>query len=826
MRTKPVAALAAVACAIAPAAAHAAPTPPTDSLKRLVAARGGDPGAAGAARFAYLRKLDDSLQNLAAGGAPARGGLRLATPRASGGRVTVDVYAAGDLDTAAGALRRLGMRVTAISRHVPERLVEGAIPVAALADAARLGRVQAVTAVAGTGTDTGSVMSEGDGRHRGPQARALGPTGAGVTVGVVSDSIDQIGTGVAGSQASGDLPANVQVLADDDDAPTDEGRAMSEIVYDTAPGIPKLLFHPGTIGPADRAAGIDQLVAGGATVIADDIFQITEPFFQDGAVAQAIDRARAANVAYFVSAGNRARQSWQGTFSPSPADGEDFDPGPGVDEIQTIGTFTNRSPFISLQWDDPWGHASSDFALDVYTSAPGGTPTFLGTADSDNLTTGLPREFASFSTGSSPRTVYIGIRRTAGTGTPFLKYIVGGTPPFTIAEHNDPGAGAINPDGASANGGITVAAIDQGDPGLDTPQPYSSRGPTVRRFDAAGNRLATPEVRAKPDLAAADDVSTTVPGFQPFSGTSAATPSLAGVATLVRSANPALPVDTVEAILEQHAGNTDCTTAAGLPDLDCGFGLPFADTAVLAAIDTTPPSVTAALNPAAPTGQNGFYTGNVAVSWSESDPQSPITAFSGCDPSTVTTDGTTTLSCTATSVGGAGTGSVTVKRDASPPSPPVIAGVSAGTVAAAALPQTATCTASDPHSGIAGCTVAGLSRAVGGHTLTATAVNGAGLSSNSTLTYRVAPPAITRAKAKGRTITFTLSAPARVTFTVARCAKKCKRLGKFAKQAKAGKNKAKLPKKIGGRKLRKGRYKVTLRPAGGGKARSVTVKLH
>ena len=167
---------------------------------------------------------------------------------------------------------------------------------------------------------------------------------------------------------------------------------------------------------------------------------------------------------------------------------------------------------------------------------------------------------------------------------------------------------------------------------------------------------------------------------------------------------------------------------------------------------------------------------------------------------------------------------MTVKRDASPPSAPVIAGIAAGATTAGKLPQAATCAASDPHSGVASCSVAGFSRAVGSHTLTATAVNGAGLSASSTLTYRVKAPAITKPKAKGRTITFTLSSPAKVTFTVARCSKKCKTVGKFSKQGRAGKNKAKLPKKVGGKRLKTGRYKVTLRPSGGAK-KTVTVKI-
>jgi hypothetical protein len=85
-------------------------------------------------------------------------------------------------------------------------------------------------------------------------------------------------------------------------------------------------------------------------------------------------------------------------------------------------------------------------------------------------------------------------------------------------------------------------------------------------------------------------------------------------------------------------------------------------------------------------------------------------------------------------------------------------------------------------------------------------------------------PAIGKTTVKGRTISYRLSVPAKVSFTVARCTKKCKTVGKFSKQGKAGKNKAKLPKKVGGKRLKAGRYKVTLRPAGGAK-KTVTVKI-
>ena len=94
------------------------------------------------------------------------------------------------------------------------------------------------------------------------------------------------------------------------------------------------------------------------------------------------------------------------------------------------------------------------------------------------------------------------------------------------------------------------------DVGLNTPESFSSRGPTITRyFDKDGNRLATPDVRLKPDLAGADGVATSSgfdvgsPDLNPFFGTSAAAPSAAGVAALVWSAKPSMSVDQLYATL-------------------------------------------------------------------------------------------------------------------------------------------------------------------------------------------------------------------------------------------------------------------------------------
>ena len=167
-------------------------------------------------------------------------------------------------------------------------------------------------------------------------------TGKGLTVGVLSDSYDcyayyashnysKTGNGYNGyaangfaataadDVASGALPAGVTVLEEascaDYGGPqlppySDEGRAMLQIVHAVAPGA-QLVFRTASNSEADFASGITQLQKAGAQIIVDDEGYPDEPFFQDGVIAQAVDAAATAGVAYFSAAGNDGQHSYR-----------------------------------------------------------------------------------------------------------------------------------------------------------------------------------------------------------------------------------------------------------------------------------------------------------------------------------------------------------------------------------------------------------------------------------------------------------------------------------------------------------------------------------
>jgi hypothetical protein len=217
-----------------------------------------------------------------------------------------------------------------------------------------------------------------------------------------------------------------------------------------------------------------------------------------------------------------------------------------------------------------------------------------------------------------------------------------------------------------------------------------------------------------------------------------------------------MSVDVLAAIMTNPANALDCTTTPGVPDRDCGSGFLLADRAVGMALDGTAPSVAPTISPPAPDGANGWYRAPVTVAWSVADAESSVTLSSGCAPTAAGDVVALTLTCTATSAGGTTTGTVTLRRDSTPPTRPEITGIAARRYTTATVPRAGrvACHATDLTSGVDSCRVTGYGAGTGRHRLTAVATDDAGLTATTTLAYTVVrPAAISRLKlARGLTL--------------------------------------------------------------------------
>jgi len=153
---------------------------------------------------------------------------------------------------------------------------------------------------------------------------------------------------------------------------------------------------------------------------------------------------------------------------------------------------------------------------------------------------------------------------------------------------------------------------------------------------------------------------------------------------------------------------------------------------VAAPADSTPPGVSYTLNPAAADGTNGWYTSNVSLTWSVTEPESPESlVLTGCVDQSVTEDqDEQSYGCSATSSGGSVAQlSVSVKRDATAPIVSLVGGPTDGALYYENynVPAAPGCTADDSGSGVNGsCSISGYSDSVGTHTTFATATDLAG----------------------------------------------------------------------------------------------------
>jgi len=554
-----------------------------------------------------LSKLMFDLAPMAVNGGNYSGQNTSSLLQTYNNNIVIDAVAASDVNSLLSDLQRLGLQ----NASTFGSFVSGMLPIDALASVAQLESLKFAKPAYKPITNVGKTTSQANVALRADIAREqFGVDGTGVTIGVLSDSFNFSGT-AAEDVASGDLPSGINVLKDlpndgslGDIFGIDEGRAMMQLIHDVAPGA-DLAFHTAAFNETDFAQGILALADAGADIIVDDIFYPTEPMFQDGVIAQAIDTVVDQGVSYFSAAGNDARESYESAFNGSnlfePLVGgefHDFDSGAGVDVFQSLTIPDNSGFGISFQWDSPFfsvsGGAGSLNDLDIFLFDQSGT-NILASSVNQNVGNDAVEFFSFFNDGSlGTDTFNLAISKVEGLDPGLMKYILFGE--STLNEY-DTASGTVfghpNARGAEAVG----AAFYQDTPefGVDPAllEPFSSAGPTPILFDTAGNRLANPEIRLKPEIIAADGTNTTFfpppfldprdpegDGFPNFFGTSAAAPHAAAVAALMLDAAPDMSPSEIYRILETTALDME---SPGF-DFDSGFGLIQADRAVAATV--------------------------------------------------------------------------------------------------------------------------------------------------------------------------------------------------------------------------------------------------
>jgi hypothetical protein len=455
-------------------------------------------------------------------------------------------------------------------------------------------------------TNSGGVLSQGDAAQTSNLVResfrikdssgAIVPVdGAGITVGVLSDSYDMAVPGISYAEidvANGELPEGVNIIKDNELKATDEGRAMMQIIHDVAPGA-ALQFHTATASPRQFEVGFSAL-AQESDIIVDDITFITEPFFGKGRISKAIQSfVSQPGKFHFTSAGNVANKGFQSTFSStssvpvtdfipsgSPTRAHLFDGNGGTDYLQEISVVPGTY-LIALQWkEDVASQENSSGAvddLDIYIVDDLGR--LLVGSNRINIA-GDPTEIIVFrATGSGNANIlitsangstsvpfrYIAFRTTAEDGTPdglkFEEYFNNGAP--TVSGH------AMTPQS------VTVGAVDY----------RKAANPIAETFSSFGGLLSD-GTNLEVDLYAPDGAntsSTTIgqdancstcdnDGILNFYGTSAAAPHAAAAAALLMSAAPSwYPDGSYTAVQALQAFKTSATSFSAADGSSAGF---------------------------------------------------------------------------------------------------------------------------------------------------------------------------------------------------------------------------------------------------------------
>ena len=509
------------------------------------------------------------------------------SPIHSGGSVAVTIHLSGSVEDVVDFLAANG----GDPRNVGEDYIEAYVLVTLLGRLSQQPGVTRVWEIIPPQPAYGNVTSQAVSLHQADSWQNAGFRGQGVKVGVIDvgftgysglmgvelpanvvarcyTDVGVFSGNLAGCEAEGEPPASIpsqcrEYVERVSAGGEPHGTAVAESLIDIAPDATLYIANPLSWGDLQETAA--WMAEQGVTVINYSVGWVfhgpgdgTSPF--SSSPFNTVDQAVAGGITWVNSAGNSAGDTWLGRYSDPEGNGViNFDDstaeisgiGPSVAEINPIALRECRSYTFLLRWDDSWDAAVTDLDIYLWDRSTGGILNvprawgYVGGAAPQSGASGdIPLEIFSLRSpidsddvgviivhDSGPVPDWIHLELFRGPGG--LGYATDGGSIGTPAESANPGLLAVG----AAHYWETDTAVTS----------YSSRGPT-------------PDGRVKPDIVGTDCGETvSYPRYLRgshecwFSGTSQASPHVAGLAALVKQRFPEFAPDQVADYLKHYA---------------------------------------------------------------------------------------------------------------------------------------------------------------------------------------------------------------------------------------------------------------------------------
>ena len=431
-------------------------------------------------------------------------------------------------------------------RNVGEDYIEAYVPVPLLGSLSEQPGVIRVREIVPPEPAFGPVTSQGVQAHLSAAWNQAGFSGQGVKVGIIDGGFEGFSS-LMGSELPTtvearcytDLGVYTQNLADCE-VDGDHGTIVAESLIDIAPEISLYIANGSSKG--DLQTATDWMIAEGVTVInASLIWTFDGP--GDGTSERshsplnAVDRAVGEGIIWVNSAGNSAENTWFGTPS-SFSTISSFMYFAGSDYRNNTYLEAGDIVRAQLRWDDSWAGATTDLDICLFH------PTVFGIGEcSVDIQSGrvgdVPFEFL-FHEVPVEGEWYVIVSHENGDIPDWIQLVVFGD--VVSMEYYTLNGSITNPAESANQGMLAVGAAPWYN--TNTIETYSGRGPT-------------PDGRYKPDIVGADCGETELSPLNSrnrgFCGTSQAAPHVAGLAALVKQANPSFTPEQVADYLKNNA---------------------------------------------------------------------------------------------------------------------------------------------------------------------------------------------------------------------------------------------------------------------------------